>query len=113
MAGEPVRPAIIWADTRSRLQADQLIERVGMERGYAITGDPSFLEPYRSGRDQEQRSTRRLRELLGGSFRHLARTADGYRVTTVLGGAERMFEHDDPATAYAQALLALIGASID
>ena len=37
-AGEPVRPAISWADTRSRLQADQLIERVGMERGYAITG---------------------------------------------------------------------------
>ncbi len=36
--GAPVRPAIIWADTRSSKQADQLIERVGMERGYAITG---------------------------------------------------------------------------
>ncbi|CAN5613007.1 xylulokinase [soil metagenome] len=36
--GEPVRPAIIWADTRSTAQADQLIERVGMERGYTITG---------------------------------------------------------------------------
>jgi len=36
--GEPVRPAIIWADTRSTAQADQLVERVGMERGYAITG---------------------------------------------------------------------------
>lgn len=37
-AGEPVRPAIIWADTRSTVQTEQLIERVGMERGYAITG---------------------------------------------------------------------------
>ncbi len=36
--GEPVRPAIIWADTRSTAQAAQLVERVGMERGYAITG---------------------------------------------------------------------------
>lgn len=52
-----------------------------------------------------------LRELLGGSFRHLARTPDGYRVTIVLGGEDRMFEHGDAATAYAQALLSLIGAS--
>ncbi len=37
-AGKPVRPAIIWADTRSIVQADQLVQRVGMERGYAITG---------------------------------------------------------------------------
>ncbi|HTE62059.1 MAG TPA: FGGY family carbohydrate kinase, partial [Solirubrobacteraceae bacterium] len=36
--GEPVRPALIWADTRSVAQCDQLVERVGMERGYAITG---------------------------------------------------------------------------
>ncbi len=37
-AGEPVRPAIIWADTRSGAQCSTLIERVGMARGYAITG---------------------------------------------------------------------------
>ena len=36
--GAPVRPAIIWADTRSTTQAAQLVARVGMERGYAITG---------------------------------------------------------------------------
>ncbi|SDS15549.1 xylulokinase [Microlunatus soli] len=36
--GEPVRPAIIWADTRSTAQCDRLIAEVGMERGYAITG---------------------------------------------------------------------------
>jgi xylulokinase len=37
-AGLPVRPAIIWADTRAQRQADDLVERVGLERGYAITG---------------------------------------------------------------------------
>jgi xylulokinase len=36
--GEIVRPAMIWADTRSRAQCATLVERVGMERGYAITG---------------------------------------------------------------------------
>jgi xylulokinase len=37
-AGRPVRPAIIWADTRAQAECDRLIERVGMERCYAITG---------------------------------------------------------------------------
>lgn len=37
-AGTPVRPAIIWADTRSEAQCAQLVDRVGMEAGYAITG---------------------------------------------------------------------------
>lgn len=37
-AGELVRPAIIWADTRATAQADELVARVGMARGYAITG---------------------------------------------------------------------------
>ena len=36
--GAPVRPAIIWADTRSTAQTATLVERVGMERGYATTG---------------------------------------------------------------------------
>jgi xylulokinase len=34
----PLRPAIIWADTRAVLQADRIISCVGMERAYAITG---------------------------------------------------------------------------
>ncbi|MGN2637899.1 sensor histidine kinase [Nocardia takedensis] len=57
-----IQPAVSEA---YRLQAAWIDQETGA-RGYAITGDPSFLEPYRSGRDQEQRSTRRLRELLGG-----------------------------------------------
>lgn len=36
--GRVVRPAIIWADTRSRQQCQTLVERVGMERAYGITG---------------------------------------------------------------------------
>ncbi len=47
-AGEIVRPAIIWADTRSGAQTDRLIERVGMERAYGITGhrlNPTYSLP--------------------------------------------------------------------
>ena len=37
-AGEPVRPALIWADTRSTAQCDRLVERIGMQRGYQLIG---------------------------------------------------------------------------
>jgi xylulokinase len=37
-AGRPLRPAIIWADTRAQTECDLLVERVGRERCYAITG---------------------------------------------------------------------------
>jgi len=33
-----IRPSIIWADTRSQVQAAQLVERVGAERGYEVLG---------------------------------------------------------------------------
>lgn len=36
--GDLVRPAIIWADTRSTVQTARILERVPMERAYAITG---------------------------------------------------------------------------
>ncbi len=36
--GDPLRPALIWADHRSSAQCDELVDAVGMERGYAITG---------------------------------------------------------------------------
>ncbi|MBK0418381.1 xylulokinase [Leucobacter sp. CSA1] len=36
--GRPVRPGIIWADTRARAQCDQLVERVGMDEVYRMTG---------------------------------------------------------------------------
>jgi hypothetical protein len=54
-----------------------------------------------------------LRELLGGTFRSLARsTFGGYQVLVeVAGRPEQVFSADDAADAYAQALLALVGAS--
>lgn len=36
--GDPVRPAIIWADTRSVAQCARLVDRIGMAEGYRITG---------------------------------------------------------------------------
>lgn len=36
--GEPLRPAIIWADQRAEAQAKMLIERVGWDRVYRLTG---------------------------------------------------------------------------
>ena len=37
-AGEPLRPAIIWADTRAQDQCTQLVHRIGMDEAYQITG---------------------------------------------------------------------------
>jgi hypothetical protein len=56
-----------------------------------------------------------LRELLGGTFRSLARsTFGGYQVLIeVSGRPEQVFSADDAADAYAQALLALVLAAAD
>ncbi|GAA3767586.1 xylulokinase [Plantactinospora mayteni] len=37
-AYEPVRPSIIWADTRSGAQCAELVERIGAERAYKLLG---------------------------------------------------------------------------
>lgn len=37
-ASSPVRPAIIWADTRSQEQCDRLIEEIGQEAAYQLLG---------------------------------------------------------------------------
>lgn len=37
-AHRPVRPAIIWADHRSGAQCQELLEAVGLEPGYRLTG---------------------------------------------------------------------------
>ena len=48
-----------------------------------------------------------LRELLGGTFRRLDRTADGYRVVANVGG-DTEFAAETPEEAYGYALLGLI-----
>ncbi len=37
-AGDPVRPSLIWADTRSGAQARRLEQRIGPEAGYQVLG---------------------------------------------------------------------------
>ena len=49
-----------------------------------------------------------LRDLLGGTFRRLERTAAGYRVVAVIDSAEVGFTAGGPADAYGTALLRLI-----
>ncbi|TCJ96974.1 sensor histidine kinase [Nocardia alba] len=48
-----------------RLQGALLNQETGI-RGYAITGDPQFLEPYDRGRQEQIRAADHLRELLAG-----------------------------------------------
>jgi hypothetical protein len=52
-----------------------------------------------------------LRELLGGTFRGLRRSATGYSVETSLLGEDRVFDAAGPEQAYAQALLHLLAAA--
>jgi hypothetical protein len=55
-----------------------------------------------------------LRELLGGTFRRLSRAPDGYEVVIELPGrAQQSFASSSAADAYADALLALVGAAVD
>jgi hypothetical protein len=48
-----------------------------------------------------------LRKLLGEAFRALKRIDDGYRADAAISGSLVHFYDDEPADAYAQALLAL------
>ena len=45
---QPLRPAIIWADTRAKAEVQQLTEAVGFERAYELLGhrlDPTYSLP--------------------------------------------------------------------
>ncbi|WP_375426123.1 xylulokinase [uncultured Friedmanniella sp.] len=81
-AGSPVRPAIIWADTRSVAETATLVERVGMERGYAITGhrlNPTYsLSKIVWVREHEPEAFSRAQRVL------LAKDFVAYRLTGVL-----------------------------
>jgi xylulokinase len=81
-AGTPVRPAIIWADTRATAQTATLVERVGMERGYATTGhrlNPTYsLSKIMWVRDQEPDVFARARTVVN------AKDFAAFRLTGVL-----------------------------
>ncbi len=80
--GTPVRPAIIWADTRSVAQAATLVDRVGMAEGYRITGhrlNPTYsLSKIMWVRDSEPDLFSRVRTVV------LAKDFAAYRLTGVL-----------------------------
>jgi xylulokinase len=81
-SGTPVRPAIIWADTRSVAQTSTLVEKVGMERGYAITGhrlNPTYsLSKIMWVRDHEPEAFARAEKVV------LAKDYVAFRLTGVL-----------------------------
>jgi len=53
-------------------------------------------------------SENQLRELLRGVFRSLRRLSDTHEVEIVLGGETIVFQHPEPADAYALAVLELL-----
>ncbi|MFC7404315.1 xylulokinase [Georgenia alba] len=62
---EPVRPAIIWADTRAGRQARQIVERIGERTAYEILGhrvDPTYsVSKVMWVRDHEPETFREVR----------------------------------------------------
>jgi signal transduction histidine kinase len=72
-----------------RLQGALVDQETGV-RGYAITGDPRFLQPYTSGRSTEQAAAVKLRSEIGreqplaGDLGRLERAADGWRAAYAL-----------------------------
>ncbi len=68
--------AILPAQAQAyRLQGALVDQETGV-RGYGLTGDPRFLQPYTAGRATEQEAAARLRALIGGKpplIRDLAR----------------------------------------
>jgi xylulokinase len=109
--GEPIRPAIIWADTRSGVQAGQLVERVGMEQGYRITGHrlnaTYSLPKIMWVRDNEPEIFARSRHVL------CAKDYVAYRLTDVLAtdpsDASGMNAYDQSAGDWSAELLAAAG----
>jgi xylulokinase len=109
--GEPVRPAIIWADTRSTAQTNQLVERVGMDRAYNITGHrlnaTYSLSKVMWVRDNEPETFSRSRHVL------CAKDFVAYRLTGVLAtdpsDASGMNAYDQAAGTWSTELLEAAG----
>lgn len=80
--GAAVRPAIIWADTRSTSQTEALLDRVSMERAYRITGhriNPTYsLSKLMWIRDNEPEAFARIDRVLN------AKDYLAYRLTGVM-----------------------------
>lgn len=110
-AGEPVFPSIIWADTRATAQSDRLVEAVGMERGYRITGhrlNPTYsLAKAMWLRDRDPEAWARVRTIL------LAKDYMAYRLTGVQvtdpSDASSTNAYDQQAGTWSEELIAASG----
>ena len=110
---EPVRPAIIWADTRSTEQTARLLEHVDMETGYRITGhrlNPTYsLTKVMWVRDNEPAAFERARHLV------LAKDFVIHRLTGALvtdpSDASSTNAYDQAAGVWSDELVAAAGLS--
>lgn len=109
--GRALRQAIIWADTRSQEQTARLVERVGMERTYEITGhrlNPTYsLEKVMWVRENEPEVFERTRTVL------LAKDYIAYRLTGRLAtdpsDASSTNAYDQRAGEWSQEILSAAG----
>ena len=105
--GDPVRPAIIWADTRSSAQCQTLIDRIGLAEGYRITGhrlNPTYtLTKVMWVREHEPEVFARTRTVV------LAKDFIAYRLTGELAtdpsDASSTNAYDQPAGMWSDPLL--------
>ena len=109
---EPVRPAIIWADTRARAQAERLSDDVGAARAYEILGhrvDPTYsLAKLMWIREHEPESWARARHVC------LAKDFVVHRLTGVLAtdrsDASSTNAYDQSAGTWSSLILEAAGA---
>jgi xylulokinase len=109
--GEPVRPAIIWADTRSGQQTGRVLAAVDMERAYAITGhrlNPTYsLSKIMWVRDTEPDLFASVRHFL------LAKDYIAFRLTGVMAtdpsDASSTNAYDQSAAAWSEEIIDAAG----
>jgi len=107
----PVRPAIIWADTRAQAQCASLIERVGMESVYRMTGhraNPTYsLSKLMWVRDNDASAFSRVRRFLLAKDVILQRLTGSY--VTDPSDASSTNAYDQAAGTWSDELIAAAG----
>jgi len=107
----PVRPAVIWADTRSQAQCAQLIERVGLDAVYRMTGhraNPTYsLSKLMWVRDNEPAAFARARRFLLAKDVILQRLTGSY--VTDPSDASSTNAYDQAGGAWSDELIAAAG----
>jgi len=111
----PVRPAIIWADTRSGPQTAQLESAIGQERAYALLGhriNPTYsLEKVMWVRDNEPDTFARVRHVcVAKDFVVLRLTG---RLATDRSDASATNAYDQRAGVWSGDMLAAAGIDVD